>query len=48
VLDTAGGSLKVINMMRCSGKSYRSEGTKLTIYNRISIFGGDEPEENVK
>lgn len=46
LLDTSGGSISVVNMMRYNGISFSNNKTDLSIINRISIneFG----EENIK
>ena len=44
-----GGSMTVINAMRCKGTSYSCEGGTLRLFNRICIKDADNKanEENV-
>ncbi len=42
LLKTAGGSVTAVNMMRYNGKSYENEGSRLAIFNRITIGAATE------
>lgn len=46
MLVAKGGSATVVNMMRWNGASYSNQGTKLAIYNRLTI--DDRTEKTVK
>lgn len=43
LLQTTGGSLTAVNVMRYNGVSYSNNGTQLTMYNRLTINQKFEP-----
>jgi len=43
LINTNGGSLTGVNIMRYNGYSYENNGTELKLYNRLSINEFDEP-----
>ena len=43
LLNTTGGSVTAINVMRYNGISYKNSGTQLKIYSRLTIGDKDEP-----
>lgn len=43
LLNTTGGSVTAINVMRYNGISYQNSGTELKIYSRLTIGDKDEP-----
>lgn len=42
LINTDGGSMTIVNMMRYNGKSFTNNGTNLKIYNRLSIMVKNE------